>query len=231
MYVSLLGTVFDVSSSRHLYGPGGSYSLFAGKEVGLALAKMSFDTALMEADFEAGAQSLSAGERQGLRDWYDKFKDDKGYPIVGRLVSASYLSSLSPDVSLPFPSSSDSYVPPTSCVAPPASYPSPLLSPPFVPPLLVGVGRYVYDVSFGGASFYRSDLDGAYRLLAGGDASVSLAKMKLQAEFVGRGEGRDRDIKGGLTEAEDKILRDWVNTFKNKKGYVVVGRTGNDFDV
>lgn len=32
VYVSIKGTVFDVSAKRDTYGPGGSYALLAGKD-------------------------------------------------------------------------------------------------------------------------------------------------------------------------------------------------------
>lgn len=32
VYVALNGTIYDVSAGRHVYGPGGSYSFFAGRD-------------------------------------------------------------------------------------------------------------------------------------------------------------------------------------------------------
>jgi predicted heme/steroid binding protein len=32
IYLSINGTIFDVSAGRHTYGPGGSYSVFAGRD-------------------------------------------------------------------------------------------------------------------------------------------------------------------------------------------------------
>src|SRR5205814_4778334 len=32
IYLAINGTIFDVSASRHIYGPGGSYHFFAGHD-------------------------------------------------------------------------------------------------------------------------------------------------------------------------------------------------------
>jgi hypothetical protein len=41
-YISIKNMILDVSGSEH-YGPEGSYRIFVGKDVSVALAKMSFD--------------------------------------------------------------------------------------------------------------------------------------------------------------------------------------------
>ncbi len=37
IWVAIRGTVFDVSNKREVYGPGGGYSIFAGKDASRAL--------------------------------------------------------------------------------------------------------------------------------------------------------------------------------------------------
>lgn len=41
--LAINGRVFDVSSGRHFYGPGGPYGNFAGRDASRGMAKQSFD--------------------------------------------------------------------------------------------------------------------------------------------------------------------------------------------
>lgn len=50
IFVSAKGTVFDVSAGRNFYGPGRSYSVFAGKDVSRALATGCLDQGSMTHD-------------------------------------------------------------------------------------------------------------------------------------------------------------------------------------
>ena len=62
VYLSLAGTVFDVTRGKDFYGPGGPYSMFAGRECGMALAKMSFDEKYL--DNVSGCADLNFGEKE-----------------------------------------------------------------------------------------------------------------------------------------------------------------------
>ncbi|GAB7343865.1 hypothetical protein MBLNU457_1830t2 [Dothideomycetes sp. NU457] len=46
VYIALNGTIYDVSAGRHVYGPGGSYSFFAGRDATRAFITGCFDTDL-----------------------------------------------------------------------------------------------------------------------------------------------------------------------------------------
>ncbi|KAG8929460.1 hypothetical protein FRC02_005552 [Tulasnella sp. 418] len=48
IYVAIKGTVFDVSGKRDMYGPGGSYHIFAGKDgsKGLGLSSLKAEDAI-----------------------------------------------------------------------------------------------------------------------------------------------------------------------------------------
>lgn len=45
--VALNGTIYDVSASPHMYGPGGSYHFFAGRDATRAFVTGCFDTDLV----------------------------------------------------------------------------------------------------------------------------------------------------------------------------------------
>ncbi|WOL08618.1 putative steroid-binding protein 3 [Canna indica] len=81
IYVAVRGAIYDVSSGKGFYGPGGPYAIFAGREASRALAKMSKE----EEDVCGNLGGLSDKELGVLADWEKKFQAK--YPIVGRLAS------------------------------------------------------------------------------------------------------------------------------------------------
>jgi len=223
--------------------------MFAGKEVGWALAKMSFEEVYIN---NLDTTGMNFAEREGMEEWIVKvrgetrkgggggkggnvcvgvehrailtpfrshhvsvvlpptttqYRDFKGYPIVGRLLPPPVVDAtkiLPPSVL----SSHNGLQPPSSTSE--------------IPSIYVGAGDYVFDVSYGGCGFYKDGC--SYHMFAGKDASVALGKMSFE----------ERDINGeveGMEEGEKKVLRDWIRTFRDKKEYPVVGRTGNGFRV
>ncbi|KAI4524236.1 progesterone binding protein [Schizophyllum commune Loenen D] len=80
IYVSIKGTVFDVSSKRDVYGPGRSYGLFAGKDPSKGLGMSSLRPEHAIPDYE----DLNEGDRKVLDDWHGFFT--KRYNIVGRVI-------------------------------------------------------------------------------------------------------------------------------------------------
>ncbi|XP_021758019.1 probable steroid-binding protein 3 [Chenopodium quinoa] len=80
VYVAIKGRVFDVSTGKNFYGPGGAYAMFAGKDASRALAKMSKN----EDDVVSNIDGLSDKELEVLADWEKKF--EAKYPVVGRVV-------------------------------------------------------------------------------------------------------------------------------------------------
>lgn len=74
------GIVFDVSSKRDVYGPGGSYHVFAGKDgsKGLGLSSLKVEDAIPD------YSSLKPTELKVLDDWVSFFT--KRYNIIGQIV-------------------------------------------------------------------------------------------------------------------------------------------------
>ncbi|XP_018839569.1 probable steroid-binding protein 3 [Juglans microcarpa x Juglans regia] len=81
IYVAVKGRIFDVTNGKSFYGPGGSYTMFAGKDASRALAKMSKN----DEDVSPSLDGLSEKEIGVLNDWEKKF--EAKYPVVGRVAS------------------------------------------------------------------------------------------------------------------------------------------------
>ena len=137
-----------------------------------------------------------------------QYRDYKNYPIVGRVTP--------PDLS-----SASKIILPSTMLQHTGTQPA--LVSGSIPSIYVGVGDYVFDCSYGGCEFYLPGK--SYALFAGRDASVALAKMSFKEEDL------DSTDTQGLNEKEKKVLTDWVKSFRDKKGYPIVGRTGNGFRV
>jgi membrane-associated progesterone receptor component len=200
VYLSLNGIVFDVSDGRNFYGPDGPYELFAGHECGIALAKMSFDTEFL--DNFAAIDDLKHGEKVELENWIDKFTHYRCYPVLGRLVPDSKVPSGDRIIS------KEELALHTGTEEKPEGYGT--------APIYVGAGDQVFDVSFGGVTFYGPGC--SYHRFAGKDASRALAKMSFDPADT-----ENTDV-SDLTDKQLKILDDWIKTFADRKSYPVVGR-------
>ncbi|KAF8911367.1 progesterone binding protein [Mucidula mucida] len=80
IYVAIKGTVFDVTRKADVYGPGKSYSVFAGKDGSRGLGMSS----LKPEDAVADIDGMDPKDRKVLDEWYVFF--EKRYPIVGKVV-------------------------------------------------------------------------------------------------------------------------------------------------
>jgi len=205
VYLSVNGTVFDVSDGRNFYGPDGPYESFAGRECGVALAKMSFDEEHL--DDLAGCKNLNVGEKDDLDGWIEKFTYYRNYPVKGRLIADEKLNSFANRIltleDLSKHKGGDGEEIPEGYAA---------------APIFIGVGDKVYDASFGGVEFYGPG--GGYNRFAGRDISRALAKMSFNPEDLENSSVED------LSEKQKKVLEDWIKTFEDKKCYPIVGRLG-----
>jgi membrane-associated progesterone receptor component len=81
-YVAIKGKVYDVTGNK-AYQPGGSYSVFAGKDASKALGK----TSTKVEDVSPNWHELSDKEKDTLNDWVTFFS--KRYNIVGVVEGAT----------------------------------------------------------------------------------------------------------------------------------------------
>ncbi|KAI0911317.1 cytochrome b5-like heme/steroid binding domain-containing protein [Ustulina deusta] len=82
-YVAIKGKVYDVTGNKAYEQPGGSYSIFAGKDASRALAK----TSTKPEDVQPEWRDLSESEQGVLNDWITFFS--KRYNVVGVVAGAT----------------------------------------------------------------------------------------------------------------------------------------------
>ncbi len=90
VFMAVRGRVFDVSTGRNFYGPGGPYANFAGRDASRGLASHSFDEDMLTKDLDGPLdplQDLDAEQIEALEGWEARFSEK--YDIVGRLVAAA----------------------------------------------------------------------------------------------------------------------------------------------
>ena len=87
VYLSVRGRVFDVTSGRNFYGPGGPYENFAGRDASRGLAYGSFDEDMLTMNLDGpldDLHDLDDDQKQALNDWEERFTEK--YLVVGKLV-------------------------------------------------------------------------------------------------------------------------------------------------
>ena len=88
VYLAVRSRVFDVTSGKQFYGPGGPYSNFAGRDASRGLAHGSFDEDMLTKDLDGPLdtlEDLDDEQRDALRGWEERFEEK--YLVVGKLVA------------------------------------------------------------------------------------------------------------------------------------------------
>jgi len=80
LYLAIDSDVYDVSSNRRTYGPGGSYHLMAGID-----AARSFGTGCFAVHRTHDLRGLTESEMKSVQHWKDFFANHKTYRKVGRV--------------------------------------------------------------------------------------------------------------------------------------------------
>ena len=88
VYLAVRGKVFDVTSGKNFYGPGGPYENFAGRDASRGLACGSFDEDMLTKNLHGPLDELKGldiDQMDALQDWDDRFSEK--YLVVGKLVA------------------------------------------------------------------------------------------------------------------------------------------------
>ncbi|KAK5035967.1 Dihydrodipicolinate synthase [Exophiala sideris] len=88
VYLAVRGKVYDVSSGRNFYGPGGPYENFAGRDATRGLACQSFDEDMLTKDLDGPldtCEDLTPEQIENLKGWIERF--DEKYLVVGKLMA------------------------------------------------------------------------------------------------------------------------------------------------
>jgi len=96
LYLAFLGTVYDVSSGRDHYGPGGGYHFFAGRDGTRGYLTGDFTEAGLTDDLSGLHSDLFSS----LSDWRTFYEES--YPVVGKLAGKFYDSNGNPTESLEY---------------------------------------------------------------------------------------------------------------------------------
>lgn len=78
VYLAIDGDVYDVTEGRRIYGPGGSYHTFAGRDAARAYTTGCFQTHLTH-----DIRGLNEKELKSLKHWKDFFAKHEKYHHVG----------------------------------------------------------------------------------------------------------------------------------------------------
>lgn len=78
--IGVLGKVFDVSRAKDFYGPGGPYSVFAGRDASRALGTFSVDKSQFKDEYDDLAD-LKSSQMDSIKEWEMQFLGIKFFYI------------------------------------------------------------------------------------------------------------------------------------------------------
>lgn len=92
VFIGIQGTVYDVTSGKAFYGPGGPYENFAGRDASRGLALNSFDASVLTPIGKPldTLTDLAKDEQESLEGWKTHFNNK--YKVVGSLHNPEDLS-------------------------------------------------------------------------------------------------------------------------------------------
>ncbi|PVU90969.1 hypothetical protein BB561_004630 [Smittium simulii] len=92
IYIAIRNKIYDVSvnEGRDFYGPGGAYSMFAGRDVSRLFSMFDFDGGVTEKELDAPIDPINdlTSEQEDSLDAYIQLFETK-YKIVGELVESN----------------------------------------------------------------------------------------------------------------------------------------------
>lgn len=83
IYLAISGNIYDVSAARKMYGPGGSYHGFVGRDSTRAYA----NGCLEEKCMTSSTEGLTENEMKQVTRWLELYHNHDKYKYVGRLVA------------------------------------------------------------------------------------------------------------------------------------------------
>lgn len=78
VYLAVKGKVYDVTSGRNFYGPGGPYENFAGRDATRGLACQSFDEEMLTKNLDGpldDCKDLGPEQLENLQGWIERFDE------------------------------------------------------------------------------------------------------------------------------------------------------------
>ena len=196
IYIAYEGIVYDVSHVRAVYGKGGIYHHFAGRDLSL------ITTGNVMQDGAIG--QVPSDVDMNVEHWLKSYGFND--PVVGRVTTPpTGLKMTKTEFNKLRDGKKDTDTMRVDL------------------PVYVIINRRIIDVSYGGMKSYGPG--GSYGILAWKDITLALATMALEPGAVDKSDNMpfDKGIKG-LTSEEVKALAQWENMFMHTKKYPIVGR-------